>query len=251
MAGMRAGILAPVALLLIFLLAALFVFIYVRAYRSNYYTYNLLRLDPLEEGSLKDYEARISTAEIWMIGDSRIARWDTDLLKEESGIANLGIEGQTSAQVYYRLKNYLVSDTPSLIVLQVGINDLKIIGLDKGLKAEVSKNLCRNIEAICHLCIDRDIKVILMNIIPVGKIEPARRLVWNTEVNQALDSVNAALKLMTDNEHVLYLDTYTLLSDNTKKVRTELQYDFLHINKKGYEILSAALKQQIKTISNK
>ena len=248
---MRAGILAPVALLLIFLLAALFVFIYVRAYRSNYYTYNLLRLDPLEEGSLKDYEARISTAEIWMIGDSRIARWDTDLLKEESGIANLGIEGQTSAQVYYRLKNYLVSDTPSLIVLQVGINDLKIIGLDKGLKAEVSKNLCRNIEAICHLCIDRDIKVILMNIIPVGKIEPARRLVWNTEVNQALDSVNAALKLMTDNEHVLYLDTYTLLSDNTKKVRTELQYDFLHINKKGYEILSTALKQQIKTISNK
>ena len=248
---MRAGILAPVALLLIFLLAALFVFIYVRAYRSNYYTYNLLRLDPLEEGSFKDYEARISTAEIWMIGDSRIARWDTDLLKEESGIANLGIEGQTSAQVYYRLKNYLVSDTPSLIVLQVGINDLKIIGLDKGLKAEVSKNLCRNIEAICHLCIDRDIKVILMNIIPVGKIEPARRLVWNTEVNQALDSVNAALKLMTDNEHVLYLDTYTLLSDNTKKVRTELQYDFLHINKKGYEILSTALKQQIKTISNK
>jgi lysophospholipase L1-like esterase len=232
-------------------LAALFVFIYFRAYRSNYYDYNLLRLDPLEESSLKDYESRISTAEIWMIGDSRIARWDTDLLKEESEIANLGIEGQTSAQVYYRLKNYLVSDTPSLIVLQVGINDLKIIGLDKRLKAEVSKNLCRNIEAICHLCIDRDIKVILMNIIPVGKIEPARRLVWNTELNEALDSVNAALKLMTDNEHVFYLDTYTLLSDNTKKVRTELQYDFLHINERGYEILSAALKEQIKTISNK
>lgn len=248
---MRAGIMVPVALLLIFLLAALFVFIYIRAYRSNYYDYNLLRLDPLEESSLKDYESRIRTAEIWMIGDSRIARWDTDLLKEEAEIANLGIEGQTSAQVYYRLKNYLVSDSPSLIVLQVGINDLKIIGLDKNLKDEVSKNLCRNIMAICQLCIERDIKLILMGIIPVGKIEPLRRLVWNTGVNEALDSVNEALKSMNDSEFIFYLDTYKLLSDAEMKVRPELQYDFLHINERGYEILSAALKEQIKTISNK
>lgn len=250
MAGMKDGIIVTIALLLIFLLAALFVFIYISAYKSNYYAYNLLRLDPLKESSLKSHEPRISTAEIWMIGDSRIARWDTDLLKEESEIANLGIEGQTSTQVYYRLKNYLVSDTPSLIVLQVGINDLKIIGLDKGLKAEVSKNLCRNIEGICQLCIDRDIKVILMSIIPVGRIEPARRLVWNGEVKDALDSVNEALMLMTDNEHVFYFDTYMLLSDNRGKVRPELQNDFLHINERGYEILSAALKEQIKTITN-
>ena len=250
MAGMKAGIIATIALLLIFLMAALFVYIYISAYRSNYYAYNLLRLDPLEESSLKDYEARISTAEIWMIGDSRIARWDKDLLREESEIANLGIEGQTSAQVYYRLKNYLVLDTPSLIVLQVGINDLKIIGLDKNLKDEVSKNLCRNIMAICQLCIERDIKLILMGIIPVGKIEPLRRLVWNTGVNEALDSVNEALKSMNDNEFVFYFDTYKLLSDADMKVRLELQYDFLHINEKGYEILSSALREQIKIISN-
>ncbi|MRS04754.1 hypothetical protein EG832_16285, partial [bacterium] len=125
MEGMKAGIVATIALLLIFLLAALFVFIYISTYRSNYYAYNLLRLDPLEESSLKDDETRIGTAEIWMIGDSRIARWNKDLLKEKSEIANLGIEGQTAAQGYYRLKNCIDSDTPSIIVLQVGINELK------------------------------------------------------------------------------------------------------------------------------
>lgn len=250
MAGMREGIPVHFALLLIFLLAALFVFIFIKTYRGNYYAYNLLKLDPLEEKSLRNDEAGLRTAEIWMIGDSRIARWDKNLLNDESEIVNLGIEGQTSIQVYYRLKNYLVSDTPSILVLQVGINDLKVIGLDKDLKAEVEDNLRLNIEAICQLCIDREIKLILMSIIPVGSIEPVRRLVWNRDVNDALDSVNEAFKLMIDNKHIFYLDTNELLSDNRKKVRPELQYDFLHINERGYEILSAALKEQIKTISN-
>ena len=250
MAGMRGGISVPFAMLLIFLLAALFVFIIIKTFRSNYYAYNLLKLDPLEEKSLRNNEAGIRTAEIWMIGDSRIARWDKNLMNDKSEIVNLGIEGQTSLQVYYRLKNYLVSDTPSILVLQGGINDLKVIGLDKDLKAEVENNLRLNIEAICQLCIDREIKVILMSIIPVGSIEPARRLVWNRDVNDALDSVNEAFKLMIDNKHIFYLDTNELLSDNRKKVRPELQFDFLHINERGYEILSAALNEQIKTISN-
>lgn len=247
---MRSGIITRVSLMLLFLMAALFVFLSVKTYRNNYFNYNLLRLDPLDEDRSGEQLANLNTSEIWMLGDSRIARWDKDLLKEESEIANLGIEGQTSAQVYYRLKNYLIADTPSLLILQVGINDLKVIGLDKNLETEIVSNLYRNIKAICSLCIENNIRVILLNIFPIGKIEPARRLVWNKNVEKALLTINEDLKSLSDNKHIFYFDAYSILSDGGMRVRREFQDDFLHINTSGYNLLSSRMKEQIRNVFN-
>lgn len=250
MAGMKGGTVTIVAVLLLLLVTAAFVLVFVKTYRSNYFNYNLLRLYPLEDNRLGQDEARLRSAEIWMVGDSRIARWNKSLLSDKVGIANLGIEGQTSAQVYYRFRNYLAADTPSVVILQVGINDLKVIGLDRNLEQEVVNNLIRNIEAICHLCIESNIKVILQNIIPVGKIEPARRLVWNRSVEDALRSVNKDIKALCDNKHIFHYDACSLLSDDGIRVLPEYQDDFLHINESGYKLLSDGLKVQISYIIN-
>ena len=235
-------------LVLLVIAASAIAFLYL--YRDNYKNYNLLRVDPLEMGGLKseDTEATLKRSDIWMLGDSRVARWNEELLKDSTEIANLGIEGQTSAQVYYRFKTYLETDTPSLVILEVGINDLKTIGLDKDLASSITERYYRNVESMIQLCRDRNIPMILIDIFPVGKIELSRRLVWNKSVNETINSANLRLQSYCDEILVHFFDAGTILSENGVTVNAEYQFDFLHINNRGYEALSRDLKEKINKI---
>jgi lysophospholipase L1-like esterase len=195
--------------------------------------------------------AVLDNADIWMLGDSRIGRWNQEFLTGDMKFANLGIDGQTSSQVYYRFKNYLEIDTPELVIVEVGINELKVIGLDKNLAKSITYNYYGNIEAMISLCDENGIKMLLINVFPVGKIELLRRFVWNRYVNETIREANERLKSYCDNNHVFYFDAYALLADNGETVNPEYQADFLHINRKGYEVLSRELIKQIHKITGK
>jgi len=240
-----------ILLLLLFTLASGMLLLHI--YKDNYKTYNLLKVDPLETVGLKaeNLEATLKKSGIWMLGDSRISRWDEELIKDDIEIANLGVEGQTSAQVYYRFKTYLEVDTPSLVILEVGINDLKLIGLDKDLVSSITGQFYRNIESMIQVCREKNIKMILINVFPVGKIEFARRLVWNKTVNETVKNVNLRLESYCDDDLIYCFDAYSILSDNGEVVNPEYQSDFLHINDKGYAALSNELKEQLNKILNK
>jgi lysophospholipase L1-like esterase len=249
---MKIGMTALLFTLLLFLLAMVFAGIYALSFRNNYKAYNLLRIDPLETGRLRsaNQDQPELRADIWMIGDSRIARWDTRLLNTGLQTANLGMEGQTSTQVFYRFKNDLEIDTPAIVILEAGINDLKVIGLDRKLAGPVKENLYTNIKEIRDLCIRNKIPMILINVFPVGKIEMTRRLMWNSTVNEAIRSVNETLKGYCENNGVFYFDAYEILAGPSETVKPEYRDDFLHINGKGYEALSLELTELINKIEN-
>ncbi len=247
---MKIGMIALIFALLLLLLAVAFAGIYAISFRNNYKAYNLLRIDPLETGRLRTSTKDLPEldTDIWMIGDSRIARWDMLLLNTGLQIANLGMEGQTSTQVCFRFKNDLEIDTPKIVILEAGINDLKVIGLDRELAEPITKNLYRNIEEIRGLCLGNNIPLILINVFPVGKIELIRRPMWNTAVNEAIRSVNETIKGYCDNQKVFFFDASGLLSGEDETVKEEYRDDFLHINRKGYEALSVELIELIKKI---
>jgi len=238
-----------IILLLIIVTAGM---VLIHTYKDFYRKNALLRVDPLEFTGVKalDPTAEIEDSEIWMIGDSRVRRWPEKLLRNNNTIANLGVEGQTSSQVLYRLMSYLETDTPSLIILETGINDLKVIGLDANLYGEITQQYLKNIEQIIHLCRVRNISMILIDIFPVGKIELPRRLIWNNAVNKAINAVNLTLESYCDNDMVFHLNADAILSDNGTTVMPEFQDDFLHINVMGYEALSKNLKELINKIIN-
>lgn len=219
-------------------------------YRHDYKEIYLLRINPLEDQSinLDSISQSLKDSRIWMLGDSRIQMWDESLLVEDGSIINLGIDGQTSEQVFYRLKSYLEIDTPDVLVLQVGINELKIIGLNRNLAPAIVNNLQENIMGILEVCDKYRIKVILTNVFPVGNIELGRRFVWNKAVNENIILVNKTLHSYSDGLNVIYYDAFNALSSDGETVNTEFQQDFLHINKNGYKLLSEGLKEQIVSI---
>lgn len=250
---MKMGVTSIVLILLLLILIVAFSLFTLNTFKNNYKAQSLFKIDPLENSSLRieTINTVLSDADIWMVGDSRIGRWDQDFLTGDVKFANLGIDGQTSSQVYYRFKNYLEIDTPELVIVEVGINELKVIGLDKNLTKSITDNYYGNIEAMISLCAENDIQMILINVFPVGKMELLRRLVWNSSVNEIIKEVNDKLKSYCDNNHVFYFDAYTLLSANSETVNPEYQADFLHINRKGYEVLSRELIKQINKIAGK
>ena len=222
-------------------------------YKRDYKSFYLLRINPLEDHRINPDELKteLIESEIWMLGDSRIQMWNPELISEAGKAANLGIDGQTSEQSLLRLKSYIEIGTPEILVIEVGVNELKIIGVDKGLTSMILDNFYGNINAIIEICRNKDITLILANIFPVGKIEMTRRPVWNKAVNQAIKTVNDTLESYCDDHEIFFFDAYSLLSDDGETVNSEYQADFLHINKRAYEVLSKALVDQINHIRNK
>lgn len=221
--------------------------------RKYYLSYNLLRLYPLEDKSIRKelHVSPVNTSDIWMIGDSRIARWNKDLLSPlNSEIVNLGIEGQTTSQILSRLRNYLETGNPKWLILEAGINDLKLIGIKKDLAQQLVEDCLENIGEIVELCIKKDIDILILNIFPTGNIELPRLLVWNSFVDPAIRETNMKLKAYCRSNKLLFFDTCELLCTNDLKILKQYQDDFLHINEEGYKMLSQNLINEFGPIIN-
>lgn len=237
---MRSGLIL-IFLILSFLVAGILICLYVK---KQYIAYNLLRYDPLEESRIdtKLLNTPENLSKIWLLGDSRIAQWNIDLLASlNANIVNLGVDGQTTSQVLNRLRNTLNYDKPQWLLLEAGINDLKIIGLKKNLCFKIKNGCSENIYSIIDLCLQNNINVICMNIMPTGNIDLLRRLIWNRAVDTSINEVNFNIKQYCDSKDVIYFDTVDILCNEQQKVKKEFQKGFLHINEKAYEALSKDL----------
>ena len=233
-------------LIAVFLIGSVTSFILLK---KSYLAYNLLKLDPLEGKPSENinYEPSDNKKGIWLIGDSRIARWNTELFSSFGLlVSNFGIEGQTTSQILLRLKCDLETNTPELVFLEAGINDLKIIGLNKKLAVSIKDGCYNNITAITDLCQKKNVTIIVINIFPTGRIEFLRRFVWNSSVDLAIVETNERLRLYCKSENIPYFDAYHFLAGNGYRVEKKYQDDFLHINEKAYADLSKVLIDELK-----
>jgi lysophospholipase L1-like esterase len=128
---------------------------------------------------------------------------------------------------------------PDIIVVQVGINDLKTIPLFPEQKAAIISNCKANIQQIVERSVKSGATVILTTIFPIGPVPLIRQPFWSPDVAQAVSEVNTYLYSL-EAENVLILDAYSLLAENGQ-VRSDYVRDTLHINVKGYEALNQEL----------
>lgn len=219
-----------------FLAVMLVVFyLYKDLYRKNLE----LRLSPINEN--KDLKGKEGA--FWLIGDSRIAQWDfnENINLKSCEINNLGIEGQTSQQVYFRLKNNLEKAKPKYVFIQVGINDLKIIGLNRKIKDSIVNNTSKSIISILEVCKNNQVIPIYSTIFPVGNIPLIRKLVWNDEISKAIYDTNNNIINFCLKNNILVFDSYLLLKTESDKLNSKFSKDELHLNKKGYKYLTTNL----------
>jgi lysophospholipase L1-like esterase len=173
-------------------------------------------------------------------GDSRAASWPAPSGLDLFEFINRGIGAQTSAQVVLRFDEHVAPLQPQLIVVQVGINDLKTVPLFPESVSTIVENCKTNIGRIVTLSSDLGANVILTTIFPVGFVPFERRLLWSDDIPLALNEVNTYIRSLA-REDVIILDTYSLLANSEGVMRSEFAIDTLHLNTAGYDVLNQQL----------
>lgn len=203
------------------------------------------RLDPL---GLADYpvgdDATLPAGEgrmrVVFFGDSRAYQWPAPEDLDGMEFINRGIGSQTSAQVLGRYDAHVRPLSADVIVIQVGINDLKTIPILAEQKQRIVEQCKANIEEIVRKSLAMDQTVILTTIIPEGRVPVERRPFWSNEVEAATNEVNRFLYTL-EGKQVILLNTARVLANEDGKVRSEYSRDLLHLNDQGYAALNEAL----------
>jgi lysophospholipase L1-like esterase len=211
-----------------------------------YLLFNSVQLDPLGMGLYPVDEDRPVLADdqklVVFYGDSRAFHWPFPRGLTQFQFINRAGAGQTSEQIVGRFDVHVRSLQPNVVILQVGINDLKTIGLFPRQQRAIIENCKENIQEMLMKSLDLGATVILTTIFPQGRIPLERRLFWSPEVATGEQEVNAFIFSLAD-ENVIVFDTSKVLSGENGIVRTEYSEDFLHLNETGYQALNAELEK--------
>ncbi len=226
------------------------VLLYNRA-KQYYLEVNETRLDPLGLSDYPEDPKRPNNADadqirVVFFGDSRAASWPSPNVTGYEFI-NRGISSQTSVQTIQRFEHHVRPLQPDVVVVQVGINDLKTIPLFPEQRQSIVANCRANIKRIVEESRNLGAVVIVNTIFPAGKVPLERKPLWSDDVNQAVEEVNTYIATLAG-EKVIVFDAFSILADEQGIMLRQYRKDELHLNKLGYESLNKEFVQLLKTV---
>jgi lysophospholipase L1-like esterase len=180
----------------------------------------------------KRMDATVPAGAAVFIGDSLIQSVATDAITCPS--ANYGIGGDTTVGVLARLSNYGALSRASVIVLAVGVNDLRF---------RDNEAIAANYQRILEL-LPRDVPVICSSVLPID--EAAFRGPSAVTNQRIVDLNNRLERLCNSGPHRSFVDAGKGLADDSGHLRLQFhEGDGLHLNGAGYQIWIAAMRQEI------
>ncbi len=236
-----------VALCLLTLLLLFSVWLNVRLYHlglSYYHDAEAVRLDPTSARHFQSLNAVQQPPEsgqkrIVLVGDSRIEQWESLPSIEQTQWINRGRGGDTTAQVLLRLERDVLALNPHMVVLQVGINDLKGIGSFPHRKQEILEDCQANLERILNRLASEPVHVVVLTIFPVGPVPLARRPVWSDETLNAVETVNRWLRARQGARlTVVDCDPFFAVEG---RMSAPYARDAFHLTAAGYETLNSKI----------
>ena len=216
----------------------------VRRVLNYYQSLQLSRLDPIGASVFAAENAQLREPEsgkirIILFGDSRIAYWNPLPSLQNCQLINRGIGGQTTAQTLLRLEGDVLQLKPAIVVLQVGINDLKTIGIFPKSKNDIIR-LCReNINIIVDQMAENDIKAVILTVFPPGPVDLFRKPIWSDDICHGIEEVNKMIREL-EGRGVTVIDCDSILTSG-EGIRPEYAKDTFHLTSAGYEALNNSL----------
>ena len=180
-----------------------------------------------------------NTKKIVLIGDSITESWkgySPEFFAENPRLINKGVSGETTPQILDRFNNDVVSFEPELVIILAGIND---IAQNTGYISipETFTNIINMVE----IANSYNITPVLCSVLPASKIA------WKPEIKSAdlVIELNDKLKDYCTENNIAYVDYFSSMVGENKELRSDLTYDGVHPDKKGYLIMEKILLETI------
>jgi len=234
-AGMVVALLAASMLLNVVLLQRFF-----RCYRALH----MLCLDPT---GARAFSTETTPGEdgggeplVVLFGDSRIAQWLPLPAVADCRVINRGISGQTTALTLLRLERDVLAPRPCVAVVQIGINDLKLIGSFAERKHSIVESCWRNIQELVDRMTVANIDVVLLTVFPPGPVDLLRMPVWSDDIVSCTDEINGRM-LRLNEPRLTVVDCDSILR-SANGLRREYARDTLHLTPSAYKALNRQLE---------
>ena len=248
-------LLIPVSLLIVLLglSVSLNMALWRRA-KQYYKESNATRLDPIGMNafSATDVPPKREAIRVVFVGDSRAAGWPAPELQGYEFI-NRGISSQTSTQVLQRFSAHVVPLNPDIVVIQVGVNDIKTIGLFSSQAPQILSDVRNHISQLVAQAESTGAQVIVSSILPAGRITLARRAFWSDDIDAAIADINSFLKEIADanaEDKIVWFDGYAAIANAEGRMKSEYRADELHLNSAGYEALNQHFVDTLSELKN-
>jgi lysophospholipase L1-like esterase len=159
---------------------------------------------------------------------------------------NQGIGQQTTEQVRLRLGRDALAFAPRVVVLEVGVNDLKSIGALPGEEAAILGRCRENLGAIVRDLRESGARVVLLTIFPVGPPDAMKWPFWSAGTVDAIDAANESIKALAG-PGVTVVDCDRFLRRG-RLIAPEFAADTLHLGPRGYAALSGAVRPVLREV---
>ena len=237
-----AGIAALIALLAA---SAALTALYFHRTRALYTEVQRVRLDPL---GLDIYDGRraippTAGPRVVLYGDSRVQQWVPPRIAGAT-IVNRGVGGQTTAQALGRLDYDVLPLKPDVVVIQVGINDLKTVPLFPERAHEIIARCQSQIREMAQTVERSGAQVVLTTVLPVAKPSFGKEH-KSGQIQAAVESVNTFI-LSQRREGFEVLDVAAMVADERGNVASGFSKDELHLSPDGYAAINPALVRALR-----
>jgi lysophospholipase L1-like esterase len=185
--------------------------------------------------------ARKAGTRIVLFGDSRIAQWTNFPVREGSELVMRGVPGGTTAQMRLRFAGDVLDADPDIVVLQLGINDLVAIGVLPDRQSEIVRQCEANMRYFVEALRERNIRTILLTIIPPADPPFWRRPFWSEDISAEAEKLNRQWLSATVSPGLHVVDTRAILQDNHGHWIDGVTADALHLTSRGYDQLNTAI----------
>ena len=195
----------------------------------NKYQNENANLKPVPTGQKRIVFMGDSITEFWSISDPEYFAGKP--------YVNRGISGQTTPQMLIRFRADVIALKPTVVVILAGIND--IAGNTGPSTLEMTTD---NIISMVELARANHIKVILCSVLPAFDfpwrkgLEPAEKVV----------KLNSMIKKYADANNILYLDYYSAMVNEQKRLNAAYADDGVHPNKLGYAVMEPLVEDAIR-----
>lgn len=151
-------------------------------------------------------------------------------------LINSGISGYRTTNILARIDNVIYQYQADKLFLLIGTNDINK-GTDSDEIVENIKEIIRNVKKN-----NPNTKIYLESIYPINEEKISKA---NKRTNKKIRYINSKLEEYAKENDITYINLYTPLLDNDNQLNKDYTGDGLHLNSKGYEVVTKELKKYV------